>query len=116
MHSPCMDDFTSVAKNLVNLEKVSFVEATLNDILPFVSHSRKLKEIDVKFQFKDTTTEEKGRFSHDAIDMPMLNEERRKLASSHRLTIFICESVYLRTKWSMRDTILELVRLKRKRI
>lgn len=56
-------DMNSVAKSLINLEQIEFGEVSVNELLPFIHHSVKLKRMCVR-RFKDVT-------KNEPLDLPM---------------------------------------------
>lgn len=92
----------ALAANLMNLQYLQFGEANVNDILPFVQRSEKLKRIEIhSFQGK--------------MDLMQLNKEREKLPEAHKVIIYISDYVFLATKWSIKngDTNLSKIELRR---
>lgn len=86
-----------MARNFINLEVVE-VEGNLNDIRPFVCHASKLKQISFGI-----FTGENVHFS----DVKALNEQRKRLANAHKITIFIDEENFMALKWSSNSSLIE---------
>lgn len=47
------------------------------------------------------------------LDVAALNEERKKLEGARKVTIYVIEDIYLRTKWSTHSINLNLVEIRR---
>lgn len=82
-----------VATSLVNLERIVFRETSSNEILPFIRHSKKLKEIRL------CLLKEGIHFNNGYLNLHKLNEEREKLNGARKVTIYVDEKVFLATKW-----------------
>lgn len=95
------DKLKSVAMNLTNVERVYFEKASLNDLLHFVRHSRKVERIHV-------TTLENG----NSLDLAAINEYRAAVTGATKVIIHVSEAIFLKTKYST-PTKLDLVELKR---
>lgn len=92
----------SLAKNLVNLKRLSIYNAKYVDILSFVSISVKLKEIEAHFKRGET------------IDLFELNEQRKCLTDTNKVVIFVQEDIYLKSKWTSNGKLnLHLIELRR---
>lgn len=94
---------------LVSLKRISFTEARIVDIMPFICrsvemHEIKIYELQAGVHFDEDT---------NAIDLFALNKEREKLPDARKITLFVSGKVYLRTKWAIKETDLGLIRLKR---
>lgn len=114
----CVDElhdissFVSVACNLENLKRIQLWNATFDHILSLASQAAKLRKINVKFK----THPDNGLLfarNKNAINLFKLNEEREKLARARKLIVYVVEDYYLRTKWAVRETDFNLIRLKR---
>lgn len=109
----CIGDFSelwntdSMAQNFINLERVYFRRCRTVDILPFIRYARNLKKI------KIDNWEESSRFKNGIIDLPSLNEERKRFAGACKVTIYVKEDIFLSTKFAMTNTELSLVNLER---
>ncbi|XP_055297567.1 uncharacterized protein LOC129566056 [Sitodiplosis mosellana] len=99
----------ALARSLENLIEVNFCRANIDDILPFVHLSPKLKKIHVVMTL--------GENSNQAIDPVTMNREREKLLTEtlyvSKVTIYIPESNYLATKWKTTETDLKLIEIQR---
>lgn len=97
-------DAEIIAKNLVNLKHLNFGVATYEKILPFIQQSTKLCTI--KFMQWPYV---------DDFRLVTLNKEREKLSGAHKVTIYILEPGFLKTKWTTQhgDTNLKMIELKR---
>lgn len=100
---------TQLAQSLEQLEEVRFWIAHVNDIVPFIHKSPKLKKIIVDKTLLDET---------DAIDLFAMNSEREKLLAHtkdvSKVTIYIAELNYLATKWKTTETNLNLIEIQRR--
>lgn len=109
----------NIAKTFLNLERVSFKHAFLDEILPFVLHSSKLKELKVKRYYRqfgrnnEFDVNGKCFFKDNILDLKALNNERMKLSGACRVEIYVSEEVFFATKWAIGVTNYHLVGLKR---
>lgn len=101
------EDLESVARNLLNLERIFFKMAKSSVIAPFLRCSIKLKEI------KIDELDEGLHFTNDVIDLTALNKERGTMKAAAKVTIYVQESIFLATKFANSNTNLSLVTLKR---
>lgn len=126
--SYCINDIEATAKNLINLKRIQFRWADINDIMMFIKNSTELTKIRVKhfvctasFILKKTKEEviyngdvgEADSQKQKVIDLPLLNAERAKLKNAKRVMLYVTEEVYLATKWAMRETDFQFIQLKR---
>ena len=92
----------TLAKNLVNLKRLSIYNAKYKDVLTFVSISVKLKEIEAHFRRGET------------IDLIELNEQRKCLTDTNKVIIFVQEDIYLKSKWTSNGKLnLNLIEMRR---
>lgn len=93
--------------SFVNIERIYLKTRDFNNILPFIRRSSKLKEI--KIWMCST-----GGYIHDGvIDLHALNEERQKCRNATKITIYIRENIYLKTKRTISMTNLSRIELRR---
>lgn len=102
-------DLNTLATNLVNVDRIHISKTTIDGILPFVRHSSKLMKIRVNCLSGANGTY----FKDGSIDVQALNNERIQLPFACILTIYVAESIFLRTKRTMAVTECSLVQLKR---
>lgn len=81
--------------NLTRLKRIELQQATSSDIST-VARIASLKEIVVHFFVRN-----EGGKCDDALDLLALNTQRSTLPFARKITIFLEERVYLRTKWTM---------------
>lgn len=96
-----------LAKTLINLEFISFEYRIIDDILPFIRYSAKLKTIDLRFSVQDY--EEFSNF----ISLEEQNNERSKLRNARKIIIYIPEEAYLLIKWRQSSTSCGLIEIRR---
>lgn len=89
----------NIARNLKKLKRLTFYTASIDDILPFIRHSKRLKTINVY------------NLRHNVLDLFTLNEERKKLDDASPISICVLENVYLPTKWKVGNLHLSLVKI-----
>lgn len=102
----------AVAMSLVNLERIEFGEASINEIIPFIKNSRELKSIHIEhFKVMDK----------NQLLLDMLNRERLKLnrvepgKAACKTVIYVNEQIYSKIKWaSGNNTNLTFIQVKRK--
>lgn len=102
-------DTENMVNRLINLRRISFERANFNDVMPFVRRAPQLDKIRVDYlnggiRFNQGT---------NIIDLRALNGERQQLPNARKITLYVQEKIYLATKWAMKETDLELIRLKR---
>lgn len=109
----CPNNLNSLATSLVHLERLFMYNATINDVLLFMRRSPKLNKMKVllhdvaKFGLK-------FKFDGGILNLSLLNKEREKLLNARKVTIYVPEDVYIKTKWAMNgDTNRSLVEMKR---
>lgn len=97
-----------MAMGLVNLERLFLQRVSINDILPFIRYSTKLKHLKI-------LSNESANFNGHVIDLQKLNREREKLPWARKVMIYIEDNVFLATKWSTRygDVDLKMIEMKR---
>lgn len=95
-----------LAKCLVNLERLHIRYAAMDDFLPFICHSPKLKFIKID-AVKDLTD------FNSKLDLNAMERERMKLTWARKVRIYIDECVYLATKWAYGMHEFSLVEIKR---
>lgn len=93
----------TLAKNLVNLRRIKLFNTKFEDIMTFISHSVKLKEIEIYIK------------KVEKFDLIKLNEQRKKLKNASKVMIFVQESVFLNMKWKTKngDLNLDFIEIKR---
>lgn len=113
------EDMLNMARSLYNLEKVSFAQATVEDILPFVFYSTQIREIRVQHIMNSShlgmgeESKKKNYFNGNILYLKALNRRRGQLNGARSVTMFVSENVYLATKWANETIDCELIRLKR---
>ncbi|XP_055305967.1 uncharacterized protein LOC129570403 [Sitodiplosis mosellana] len=99
----------ALAQSLEHLNEVNFFAAGVDDIIPFVHLSPKLKKIVVILQLGED-------YYNKAIDPVAMNRERKKLLTKtlyvSKVTIYIPELNYLATRWKTTEIDLKLVEIK----
>lgn len=133
MHSEVsltVNDLDDMAENCKNLERVAFNVAVFDDILPFIKKARNLNKVKVqkfvrlldseikKFHKniifpKDEVLEESTCKEQKVINLSFLNAERAKLPNAQAITLYVKEEVYLATKWAMKQTDFDFIKLRR---
>lgn len=84
----------NIAKGLVKLERIVFRETSTNAILPFIRHSKWLKEIRI-------CTLKNGKYFKDGrLNVAKLNQERQNLKGAKKVIIYVEENVFLTTRWA----------------
>lgn len=97
-------DKVNLASNTMNVERVCLSSCDLTDILKFVRHSAKVKEIRV-----DNILD----CENGTIDVRALNKERKQLVGACKQTIYVEEDIVLKTKWAGFPIKYSLIQLKR---
>lgn len=98
-------DLDELPEKFIKLKRVDYCTKHFSNLIPFITKSRSLKRIRIySFEY----------FQGDkVIDLRTLNREREKLDDPEIVFVYVPEDVYLATKWTLRDTDLSLIRLKR---
>lgn len=95
----------------INIERI-YLDNTSFDmkyaILPFIHRSTKLQEIYMKLFMDDRTYCNEG-----VINLSALNRERKKCDGASKITIYVDEKFYLKTKEALMRTSFDLIELKR---
>lgn len=76
-----------MAKSLPKLERLTFNCCLVDSVMAFVRHSMNLKTIRIG-DLRDFRT----------LDLIAMNQERKKLANACRISIFVCDQVYVHEK------------------
>ncbi|XP_055301895.1 uncharacterized protein LOC129568251 [Sitodiplosis mosellana] len=104
-----LNDLEHLPDTLTNLKRLYILEATSDDILPFIRRATKLTKIKVNRMYYGKHFEQ----SKNILDLPGLNEERGKLAFAKKIMIYVKEDIFLATKWSLKQTEFSLIEMKR---
>lgn len=100
-------DLDTLAQSLISVERVHFIKAKSDQIIPFVRYAPKVKEVKID-ELTDGT-----HFENGIIDISALNKGREGLPGAEKLTIYVDESTFLSTKMVTTKTQFNLVTLKR---
>lgn len=100
-------DLQTLAITLNKLERIYFNQATTDDIFVFIKNSAQLKEITVECLPYGI------HFYKGVLDLPTMNDERKKLNTEQKVTVYVAENIYLATKWAMNNTEFRLIEIKR---
>lgn len=103
--SDYVEDMENLANNLTKLDRLCIYSENIDVVMPFIRRSLKLNKL--KFCLCDSVV---------PLNLAMLNEERAKLFGARKITIYVCDNVFLATKWRTRngDTNLSFIELRRK--
>lgn len=99
----------TVAKSLNNLHRIYFYYASSDQLLPFIRHSRNLKQIKVRNLESGTHFDD----PENILYLPGLNKERGKLSDAQKVIIYLEEDIYLTTKWTTDKTDYDLISIER---
>lgn len=103
------DALKALANDFNNVEQICMVFAEFSDILPFIRHSARIKQIEV-YQLGKRKVDY---FINGIIDVIALDKERQKLNRARKVTVYVDEQVFLATKWAGMTTSSTLVAMKR---
>lgn len=97
----------SMAQHFNSLNRLEFRYAKLSDVVPFICHAPKLQRININKLFINRAEDLK------IEDFIALNEQRKKLCSARKVTIYIDEESFLKLKWTtiLKCSLLELKRI-----
>lgn len=93
--------------NVTNLERIYFECGNSNDILTLASKLMKLKKIRLDY------IEDEKRRKLKVLDLRALNSARQALPGAVKVTLYVDDEVYLETKWAVKETDFDMIRLKR---
>lgn len=96
------ENLSTAAVELANLEFIKC--ARVNDIMPFIRNSPKLKAIVVTLLDENDAK---------TLNIEELNKERSKLSNARKVTIYVEDEVYLKAKWSKNGTDRKFIEIKR---
>lgn len=109
----CIEDLREITANLINLERIYFGNAYLNEIFLLVSHAAALKKIVIHF-LKDYERRRISRCSNSMIiDLDAWSVERAKLVRPKKITLYVPDGTYMRTRRALQKTDSSLVRIMR---
>lgn len=97
----CDTDMEIIAKSLTKLERLIIRQCSVDHILPFIRHTKRLKSIKVNY------------LGNNVLDLFAMNEERKMLENAEKITISVEERVYLPAQWKSRNLNLSLVKMVR---
>lgn len=100
-------DIELLPDKLPNLERIHFLEANSNQILPFVRNSPRLKLMKIE-ELMDGAHLDGG-----ILDILMLNNERMKMIKKYKLMIYVNEEVFVTTKWNKQKMNFGFVEIRR---
>lgn len=98
-------DMKVIATKFINLEQLIIHHAKHEDILSFI-RMPKLKKLKLEYE---------GIKTINTLKLLTLNKEREKLPTARKVTIYVPDFVFLKTKWSVGngETNLPLIQMKR---
>lgn len=100
-HSATELEVETTIKNLTRLQHLTFDQAKITDILPFVRHSKTLNTIKI-LESRNL-----------ALNSFALNKERKNLENAQKVVIHARENVYLHEKWQPKNSNLSHVAIER---
>lgn len=102
------NDMKIMASNLVNLQRVYIGNATIDDVMPFIRLAPKVTKIKV-------IPKDEASFNGGTLKLLTLNRQREKLFGAQKITIFVPDNIFLKTKWNTEhgDTNLGLIEIRR---
>lgn len=103
------NDMEILANHLNALERLYIKNATFNDILPFIRRSMNLKKIKV-------LPKGEAHFNGGILNLMMLNDERTKLFEAKKVTIYVPDNIFLKTKWTTKNGDIDLKFVEMRRI
>lgn len=101
-------DVDTLANGLDNLERIFIQNATYNQMIPFICRSTKLNKF--KIFPKDENC-----FNAGIICLPFLNREREKLDGARKVTVYVPDNVFLKTKWATKNGEINFTSVEMKR-
>lgn len=107
--SHAINDLHRLPDTLMNIRHIYFLEASTDDILPFIKRAPKLNKIKVRHFYGGIHFD----VDSNVLNLMALNEAREKLDFAKKITIYVKEDVYLATKWTMARTEFSLIQMRR---
>lgn len=101
-------DMDTLANGLRNLERVFIQNVTYNQMIPFIRRSKKLNKFKV-------IPKEDACFNGGVIKLATLNREREKLTDARKVTVYVPDNVFLKTKQAMKNGEINLHFIEMKR-
>lgn len=101
-------DLNTLAKSLINVERIHITKGSFNNVLAFIRHSAKVKQIRI-----DHFTNGQH-FNLDIHELHVLKAERAKLIGAHKTTIFIKDEYYIAMKSKTNRYKFNLISINRK--
>lgn len=105
----CISDLKMVASNLVNLKRIHFGTASIDQIMMFIARTAKMELIKVNNLMNgthfNTTT--------NIINLLALNRAHEQLEGAEKVTLLINEDIFFATKWAVKDIDLRMIGLNR---
>lgn len=101
-------DMEILANSFVHLQRLFLRNATYDHLLPFISRASQLSKVRV---IPANGTD----FNGGILKLQTLNIERKKLTAPRKVTIYVPDNIFLKTKWTTcnGDTNLQLIEMKR---
>lgn len=93
-----------IVNKLVNLEKIYVSSYLFDPLFPFFQQLPKLRKIRLCGPYP---------MNSPIYNLRMWNEQRAKLADAIKLTIYVDEEIYIKTKWAMTKMNYSFIELKR---
>lgn len=104
-----MEDFDAAFNKLTKLNFIYFEQATIENILPFITRLRHLKHIKIGSIGNGLHFDGRKKI----LDLSAINDERAKMTNGNELTIHVNENIYLATKSAFGQTIFNSIKMKR---
>lgn len=104
-----------LANSLVNLQRLYVINATIDDIMPFIRKSVNLRKIKMMPKEQDELRFQLSDRKITNINFQTMNREREKLFEARKITLYVQNNKFLVTKWTTKDgdTNLKFIELKR---
>lgn len=106
-------DFDVAPNNLQKLKFLYISDESFVNVLPFVQHSPKIREIKIFSPDNEPRNRSYYNFFTSILNLTKLNEERRNCATAKKLTFYMCDRIYLATKSAFSKNEYDFVEIKR---
>lgn len=98
-------DIDTLAKNLKNLQRIFFYQANYDDIVPFFRYTTNLRMINIRRMIGFECDE-------SFLDLRRLNRARKQLKNASKITVYVKENLFLKTKFAIDTVNYPMVELK----
>lgn len=103
------EDMEIFANSYTNIQRLHVCNASIDHILPFIRRTPNLNKIKVFAKDEDS-------FNGGILPLLTLNEERKKVVGGRKITIYVPDNIFLKTKWATKSGNIDLKLIEMKRV